>query len=297
MEPTEPQIELEMHIKEPSELFAAFVKAQAELGHAKKDSVNPHFNRTYADLASALDAGRMPLAQAGLAIMQWPIDGRANGVTVVTMLVHPGGEWIRGKLTVPVAKGDAQGVGSAITYGRRYTLMAVAGIAAEDDDGNAATQAKPDQKQAAGKRTAPANKSAADSREPAPKTEEQDQSVRARIFRLWGAAQKEGMSADEWPKWISSTLGAGKDVNKLTAEEVTKLEEQLAKGKQLVGGEESAATPFMRMLQLGALHGMKEAQIVSRATGILNGKDRAKWTPADVETVAATLSSPLGAPK
>lgn len=118
-------------------LFEAVAKAQGEIEGAKKDSTNPHFKSDYADLASVRDVTRGPLAKHGLAILQWPRTIE-NGVEIETVLTHSSGQYMSGKLWVPCGKFDAQGIGSAITYGRRYALMAVTGVAPVDDDGNAA---------------------------------------------------------------------------------------------------------------------------------------------------------------
>jgi hypothetical protein len=127
---------------EIAKLAAALCKAQAAMGGAKKDSTNPHFKNAYADLASIWEAVRKPLTDNGLAVVQFPRTV-GNGVEVETMLVHASGEYMRDVLWLPVLKMDAQGVGSAITYGRRYALMSVTGIAPIDDDGNAASEHKP----------------------------------------------------------------------------------------------------------------------------------------------------------
>lgn len=118
-------------------LATALCKAQAAMEGAKKDSENPHFKNAYADLASVWDAVRKPLTDNGLAIVQFPRTN-GNGVEIETTLLHTSGEFMCDVLWVPCSKNDAQGLGSAITYGRRYALMAVAGIAPVDDDWNAA---------------------------------------------------------------------------------------------------------------------------------------------------------------
>lgn len=120
-----------------ADLFAALAKAQGEIEGAKKDSTNPHFKSSYADLASVRDVTRDPLARNGLAIIQWPrtVD---SGVEIETIITHASGQFMSGVLWLPCSKFDAQGIGSAITYGRRYALMAVTGVAPVDDDGNAA---------------------------------------------------------------------------------------------------------------------------------------------------------------
>jgi hypothetical protein len=117
-------------------LAAALASAQAEMDGAAKDSTNPHFRSKYADLSSIRDACR-PLAKHGLAFLQ---PTRADGphVTVTTVLIHSSGEWISEDLTLTAGANTPQAVGSAITYGRRYGLAAMVGIAPEDDDGEAA---------------------------------------------------------------------------------------------------------------------------------------------------------------
>jgi hypothetical protein len=104
---------------------------------AAKDSANPFFKSKYADLASVWEAIRKPLSSNGLALVQFPRSNDA-GVEVETLLIHSSGEWVAETLHLPVSKHDAQGVGSAITYARRYGLQSVAGVAPDDDDGNAA---------------------------------------------------------------------------------------------------------------------------------------------------------------
>lgn len=144
-------------------LADALAKAQGEMGGAKKDASNPYFKSMYADLASVREAIRLPLAKNGLAFVQQVATKMINGglgeVTVTTTLVHSSGEFIKDRCTLPVLpmprrakdgtesqpQGPAvitpQAFGSAITYARRYSLSAMVGIAAEDDDGNAASQA------------------------------------------------------------------------------------------------------------------------------------------------------------
>ena len=132
-------------------LAAALVKAQSAMGGAKKDSTNPHFKTAYADLASVWDACRAPLANAGLSIVQLVSSDSAQGIPhcghaiIETILAHSSGEWVSSTLAVPLTKADAQGLGSAITYGRRYALAAIVGVCPADDDGEAAV-ARPAQR-------------------------------------------------------------------------------------------------------------------------------------------------------
>ncbi len=124
------------------ELATALAKAQGEIENASKASVNPHFKSKYADLAEVLNTVRPVFSKHGLAVTQFP--SYENGVvSVETILTHASGEWMSGTISAPVSKADAQGVGSATTYCRRYALAAVAGIAQEDDDANSAVGHKP----------------------------------------------------------------------------------------------------------------------------------------------------------
>ena len=153
-------------------LAAALAKAQGAMGNVKKDNVNPHFKSKYADLASVIDASRAPLAANGLAVVQLVSTLHEGGlVRVTTKLLHSSGEWLESSCELPVDKRTAQGIGSAVTYGRRYALQAMLGIAAEDDDGEAASANAPPPQQ--GSRSAPAQASARQSR-----TEEAKERIR-----------------------------------------------------------------------------------------------------------------------
>jgi len=120
-------------------LAAALNKAQGAMGGASKDSKNPFFKSSYADLGSVVAAIKEPFANNGLSYTQFPIEDNGR-IGVETILMHESGEWMSNSFTVNLTKQDAQGAGSAITYARRYALQAIAGIPSEDDDGNAASQ-------------------------------------------------------------------------------------------------------------------------------------------------------------
>jgi hypothetical protein len=123
-----------------TKIATAFVQAQKAFGPALKSSSNPHFRSRYADLSACVEAVIDALNQHGIALTQQTSEC-ADGVIVETVMIHESGESISsGKLHVPATKQDAQGYGSALTYARRYSLMAACGIAPEDDDGNAATR-------------------------------------------------------------------------------------------------------------------------------------------------------------
>lgn len=121
-------------------IATAMVKAQRAFGPALKTNTNPHFRSKYADLSACVEAVIDALNANGIALIQQTRQDE-TGVTVETMFLHESGETLSsGPLHVPAAKQDPQGYGSALTYARRYSLMAACGIAPEDDDGNAASK-------------------------------------------------------------------------------------------------------------------------------------------------------------
>jgi len=121
-----------------NELATALAAAQGAIQNAKKDSENPHFRSKYADLAAIWDACRAALAKHGLSVVQSPRLVSAGEalwlVEVETVLLHQSGQSISDVLAVPVGAVSPQGVGSAITYARRYALASFVGVAPEDDD-------------------------------------------------------------------------------------------------------------------------------------------------------------------
>jgi hypothetical protein len=121
-----------------NEIAGALAKAQAEIQNVTKDAKNPHFKSDYATLDAITDTVRPVFSKHGLSVVQIP--SYADGVTTVeTLVTHISGQWIGGATSAPTPKADPQGVGSACTYLRRYSLAAIACLAQTDDDGNAAT--------------------------------------------------------------------------------------------------------------------------------------------------------------
>jgi hypothetical protein len=144
-------------------LCAALVAAQGALKPIAKDGKNPAFRSRYATLDGIMETVRPALAAHGLAVVQGVIHpetgegGRLVGIMVETRLVHTSGEWLASVVPVPVAKGDAHGLGSALSYGRRYGISALLALSTdEDDDGNAAAKAPPAKPQAKPAPAAPA---------------------------------------------------------------------------------------------------------------------------------------------
>jgi hypothetical protein len=111
-----------------SELAAALAKAQGMMENAVMNRINPHFKSKYADLAAIFDAARKPLSANGLAIVQTIGDSVLH-----TRLLHTSGQWIASEHPLPMS-GRPQEIGSALTYARRYSLSALIGIAADEDD-------------------------------------------------------------------------------------------------------------------------------------------------------------------
>lgn len=140
--------ELRKQFMEKSEkigtLAAALVAAQPKIEGATKDKENPAFRGAkYADLASVMDACKDALNEQGITVVQSPQPSDVGKLSLETVLLHKSGEWISGTITMPLAKNDPQGYGSALTYARRYGLAAMVGVCPEDDDGNAASGKTP----------------------------------------------------------------------------------------------------------------------------------------------------------
>ncbi len=143
---------------ESIELIAkALIAAQSEIEGPAKNKINPHFKNKYADLDGCIEAIVPILNKHGIFVTQ-PLGTGAKGPTIATKLIHVSGQWIEsGPLEMPSAKQDAQGYGGAITYGRRYSLLAALSVCAEeDDDGETASRPAPQRQQ----QSAPAKQSA-----------------------------------------------------------------------------------------------------------------------------------------
>jgi hypothetical protein len=123
--------------EQTNELALALNLAQSQMGGAIKDSSNPFFKSSYADLTSVIKAIKQPFADNGLSYTQFPVsvDGR---IGVATRLMHVSGQYIESEFALPVVKQDPQAAGSAITYARRYALQSIAGIPTADDDAESA---------------------------------------------------------------------------------------------------------------------------------------------------------------
>tara|TARA_R110000751_G_scaffold187299_1_gene293605 strand:- start:5365 stop:6006 length:642 start_codon:yes stop_codon:yes gene_type:complete len=120
-----------------NEIATALAKAQGEIQNPAKDKDNPFFKSKYADLAEVLNVIRPAFSSNGLAIVQTPFTAEGGNIGVTTMIVHASGQWMSDSIDIPVqGKNLAQESGACISYLRRYSASAFAGVAQEDLDGN-----------------------------------------------------------------------------------------------------------------------------------------------------------------
>lgn len=243
-------------------LAKALADAQVEITSATMDAKNPHFGSRYATLASVMDAAK-PLARHGIAVSQTAevTDGR---VAVSTILVHSSGEWISESISLKPRQDDPQSVGSAITYGRRYLLASMAGIAADDDDdGNAATDprkpaTKPAVKQQTAKpaavpamspapnATAPVKHTVELPADPKPEPAKPADTTGAEMARLRKDAREAAIAAgikDRGECFGVASAAVGRDVtdwSQLTADELVKARAQFLSIVETLGTKEAA---------------------------------------------------------
>lgn len=130
---------------EIDKIIPALIAAQDKFTPAVADVLNPHFNHKYVDLSGVLAAVGGALRDHNIAIVQQPILVDSK-VVLLTRLVHESGQWLGALYPVNPVKQDPQGLGAALTYARRYSLMAIVGIAPEDDDGNYASGRSQDER-------------------------------------------------------------------------------------------------------------------------------------------------------
>lgn len=192
---------------------------QEEVQDPAKNSDNPFFKSKYVELDDLLQATRPVLAKHGLSVLQEPTSQDGQTVSIKTIILHLSGEWIEFEpLTLKAVKSDPQGIGSAITYGRRYSLSSILGVAWDaDDDGNGASgkdKGKPAQK-------------------PEQSAQPQGSSVKWPAF--WANMKTFGLAEDEVHKIVSEVMK--KEVTSLsevitTQQELNKWTAVLAKHKK-----------------------------------------------------------------
>lgn len=207
------------------QIATALVKAQKEFGPALKTSTNPHFRSKYADLATVVEAVIDALNNNGIFLMQMTHE-TPDGAMAETTFVHESGEMLSaGKLFFPASKHDAQGYASALSYVRRYSLMAACGIAPEDDDGNAASKPKEAPKPAPKVEAKPEPK-------PAPKVESKPAETNAGVAEFAMNMFTEFLPEAKSEQELSAFWKENKDaVNKIKAHDESMYVELLSKFK------------------------------------------------------------------
>ena len=204
------------HSEQIDQIAAALVAAQAALKPVQKNGRNPHFRTTYSTFDDIMTAAASALKTNGLAVMQHPAPAEPGTLALETRILHESGQWVAGTLTMPLAKADPQGYGSAMTYARRYGLQAILGISGmDDDDGEGAMPAPPR------KAVARANGNGAD-RAPVKITQPPDLSddeaiiwnMAADSFRGFVAANVDGYNAPQHVENAMVALGKSGDITR-----------------------------------------------------------------------------------
>lgn len=134
-----------------NEIAAALLAAQREIKNAPKTATNPHFKNTYVPLDEMIPVVKAALNAHGIVFVQGAEESNGDVLNLNTLLLHTSGQWIESTLTMRPARNDPQGIGSCITYARRYSLAAMCGVASEDDDDANAASAAPEQKSVSAK--------------------------------------------------------------------------------------------------------------------------------------------------
>jgi hypothetical protein len=171
------------HSDQLDQLGTAMSAAQAEIEDAPKDSINPHFKSKYADLATVLKTLRPALARHGLSLIQTTGITAEGAPVLTTTLLHKSGQWMAGDYPLEPAQRTPQGMGSAMTYARRYCAAAIVGIAQDDDDANDASGRHNGQQQAP-RYEQPAPRQAASQATPAAPTDPFDKWITAAATKL-----------------------------------------------------------------------------------------------------------------
>ena len=126
-----------------TELATALAKAQSEIDGARKNTTNDWFKSNYADLHQVIQSSFPQLTKYGLSVIQGS-DWINGNIHVTTMLCHSSGQWVKSSVCMPLKDNyNAQDVGTAVTYGRRYGLSAMVGVAQYDDDAQSISPPKP----------------------------------------------------------------------------------------------------------------------------------------------------------
>jgi hypothetical protein len=187
-----------------NELISALAKAQGQMRPAVFNRLNPHYKNRYADFTSCMDAAREPLSTNGLAVSQMPSTTADGKFVLVTLLAHTSGQWMAGEFPLISAKMDSQGIGSAMTYAKRYSLCGMTGIVADEDADDDAETASGRGKAQNGKQP-PQNNAAPKQEEQAP-SEKVGRAQIIELTRLSGSLDEE--SNKKFLDWVQETFHA-----------------------------------------------------------------------------------------
>lgn len=218
-------------------LAAALIKAQLDMDPLHKDKTNPHLNSKYATLAGVQEVALPTLGKYEIAIMQSvSTDWNETGALVrvgCTLMHAPSGEFVTNEIALRPTKSDPQGIGSAITYGRRYLLMTMAGLAPEDDDGNEASGKQTQKAQAQPQRQAPTQPQQPQHRQPEPPASNGEKSKAFKAFMAEGNTlfAKDWENARHWVIELYTKRNTPERIrtsaNELTDDELGKLSESM----------------------------------------------------------------------
>lgn len=219
------------------QIAEALAKAQDEMDFARKDSSNPFFKSSYADLASVWDVCRQVLPKNGLAVSQSLVPG--EGINVRTLLMHKSGQWVCGVCQLPPVKNDPQAYGSAITYARRYSLAAIVGVIADDDDGECAMGRRGGEKKEEPVKPAKTQTT----KKPAAKADDDLKGLRELVAKAMTHCE---LSKDSVAAHVEKMLGERKSSMDMTRQELEMLlgEIEAGKVKSLSANEEMGELPF-----------------------------------------------------
>lgn len=221
---------------ETNELFSAISKAQSEFKSLPFNRVNPHFKSKYADLTATLDMARGPLTKHGLCLIQ-SVSFNDNGYFVTTQICHSSGQWISESLKLLVQKQDMQGLGSAITYAKRYQAQAMLGLSGDDDDdANAASSPPPPQPKKTPmppKKTPPPPKEVIDDIHPddVPEIPQEEKPPMSRKQYMYSLITEKGIKHQDAKQIIFRCIGEAKMSTDLNDDEVEKVINYLLKFK------------------------------------------------------------------
>lgn len=281
-------------------LSDALAKASEQFGEVVKSTKNPFYKSTYADLSALINATRPALSKHGLVVIQSPkmAGNGVQGVTVTTMLCHASGEWMSDDLTLPVAKYDPQGYGSAMTYARRYAYQSMLNLAGElDDDANAAV----------GKRTEEVVEKIASHESAFDQRSEGEQTLaNFQMKGLQDLCQQHGKTEDQLAEFLK-TLGVTRiekalkrDFDKLKKWAVAPLgdlTEKLTQSVEIAKGNAlyPAQNDWARLYASAGERGIQQSEIkqyYTRKYKIISGKELTIKQFKEVEAEVATWKGP-----